>query len=489
MNKVVKNLTKDSIVYGAGSVLQRGLSFLLLPLFTNYLDTSEYGIVVLTIAISNLLAIFFGMTSKGVIIKKYYDYKNDFQKLKTFISSTFIFTFLFGLIFSIILSTIVGEKIFYSITPNVNFSEYIIPVIWYSYFLTIIQLYQELLRAEQKSKLFVFTQLFTFFISTLLIIYLIIYKKLGVSGQILGSFYAYSIIYFFIMLSVIKKYGLILSKKHIFSGISFSLPIVIHLVAGWAISKIDRILLSRQMGVSEVGIYDLGYKIGMSVYLITSAINFAWAPIFYEEANKKHNDKSIFSKIFNIYLILIGIIVLIISAFSIEIIKFISSDQYVGANKIVLVIAMSYFIQGIYFMLVTPLFYKEKTHKLAIISVFSSIINVILNFLLIGKIGLLGSGISLLISQLFLVVFVHLASQKIYKINYEYRKILLFIVLLLIGLFITTKYTNSNNILQTLIKLIVISIIFLSSFYLKLIKKTDVKEIVLIFFKRKKPHV
>lgn len=482
MNKITKNLTKDSFTYGFSSVLQQGLSFLLIPLYTNYLSAGEYGIVVLTTSISLLLNIFFGMSLRGIVAKRYYDYKNDKNKLDIFLSSMFIFALIFGFALASILSTQIGKSLFDILIPGINFEKYIVLSIWYSYFLSIIQIFQDLLRSQQKVKSFVILQFGTFLSTTALIMYFVIFRNLGALGQILGIFSSSFLTFIIIILVIIKNHGIHFSIKFIKEGLSFGLPLVIHLLSGWAVSRIDRILIGRFEGSDQVGIYDLGYKIGMSIYLITSAINFAWTPIFYE--NAKNSSREIFSKIFNAYFVIISFIVLNISFFSKEIISLISPEQYLQAYKIVPIVSISYFIQGIYYMRVTPIFYKEKTKKLAYSSLFSGVINIILNLILINRIGIYGSAFSLLISQAIQLIVVHLISQKIYKISFEKAKLSVFFVQFILLIFIFSIISFSNQYVEFCLKIIVSLFSFLFSIKIGLIERADLLSIKNMFRKK-----
>ena len=45
MQLSIKNLSIDTLIYGFGNVFTRLITFLLLPLYTNILTPSEYGII------------------------------------------------------------------------------------------------------------------------------------------------------------------------------------------------------------------------------------------------------------------------------------------------------------------------------------------------------------------------------------------------------------------------------------------------------------
>ncbi|MGM0670405.1 MAG: hypothetical protein ACQET1_11855, partial [Gemmatimonadota bacterium] len=51
MPSLLQRFSRGSLTYGVGSVLERGIAFFLIPIYTNALTPSEYGIVGVVLAI------------------------------------------------------------------------------------------------------------------------------------------------------------------------------------------------------------------------------------------------------------------------------------------------------------------------------------------------------------------------------------------------------------------------------------------------------
>ena len=62
MKKWIKQLGKDSLIYGIGGVAARGLGFFLLPIYTRIFSTADYGLIEL-ITVVCMLA--FAVTAGG----------------------------------------------------------------------------------------------------------------------------------------------------------------------------------------------------------------------------------------------------------------------------------------------------------------------------------------------------------------------------------------------------------------------------------------
>jgi len=56
MNKTLKNVAWDSIIYGLGNASSKVLAFLLIPIYTRYLTTEDYGVLSSVLILYPLLA-------------------------------------------------------------------------------------------------------------------------------------------------------------------------------------------------------------------------------------------------------------------------------------------------------------------------------------------------------------------------------------------------------------------------------------------------
>src|SRR4030042_2777891 len=96
----IKELTKDTAVYGISTILGRFLNFLLVPFYTNVFIPEEYGIVSNIYAYVALIAIFYlyGMDSAFMKYAAADENKNEKNTFSTPFLSVLISAFIFSLI-------------------------------------------------------------------------------------------------------------------------------------------------------------------------------------------------------------------------------------------------------------------------------------------------------------------------------------------------------------------------------------------------------
>lgn len=470
MKKTLKRLSSGTFVYGFGSILQSSLAFFLLPLYTRFLSAEEFGMLSVLSSIGSFCAEIFLMGLGASVTRYYFKYKNNEEELENFLSSVFNFLIFSNLFFTVSIF-LLGEWFFKILTPDINFRPYILITIWQTALFIFFTFYLQLLRAKEEARKFIFLKISKFLISTFLIIFFIAFLKWGVLGNVYGQFFA-SLIFFIVIILINIKQGNF--KQHfnfnyVKKALIYGLPLIPHALAGWAVSHSDRLILSGITNVTQTGIYDLGYKIAMGIALVTSAINYAWSPIFFDTADNEPDAKKIFSDIFNVYIFGLCTLSLGLTYFSRDLIHFIGTSEYYSAYKIVPFIVLGYVFQGIYFMRVAPIFYKEKTKLLSLITPISAVINISLNFVLINWLGMFGSGIAFMTSFLFNALVVHIVSQKTYHIPYSYKKIAPTFVVFLILIALSPFVNRFNLVTSFILKIFLVGIFINSAFIFKTI--------------------
>jgi len=284
MKSISERLIKGSGIYALGKILPKVMGFILIPLYTRFLTTSDYGIVAVVSVIIDIMIIILSMGLPASVTRYYFDYAKESKEFRDYLGSIFIVLLLMS--FIIILSlTFLGKPIFTNLFSKVPFSPYIKLALWTSFFTTMGIIPLNLYRAKERSLLYISLTLSHFLITTGFIIYFVVVLREGALGKIKGVFYASLIFFIIYLILTIQKANITLSKSKLLSAFSFGLPLVPHALSALILSSADRILLERLSTLSQVGLYNIGYQIGQAFTLIMSSIEYAWVPIYYSEKN------------------------------------------------------------------------------------------------------------------------------------------------------------------------------------------------------------
>lgn len=142
-----------------------------------------------------------------------------------------------------------------------------------------------------------------------------------------------------------------INKEISVAAFKYSLPLIPHSVSGYLSVMLDRILLNKLIGIQQVGLYGVANQFGNILNLFTSSINQAFTPWLYqklEKENESSNYKSIY-KFAEISNVLCCFVALVITFFSPEFIRLMTTDEFYSSWQPIVFITFGYVLNGLYF--------------------------------------------------------------------------------------------------------------------------------------------
>ncbi|WKZ70517.1 MAG: oligosaccharide flippase family protein [Melioribacteraceae bacterium] len=439
MIEKIKELTKDTAIYGISTIVGRFFGFLLVPFYTNIFSTYEFGVfsnVYAYIAFFNIVYIY-GMDAaflKYSSVAESNEKKNVFSTPYIFVTGTTILFSLIILLSKSGLSSAIKIPSDYSYLLN-----YVILILLFD---TLALVPFANLRLQRKAKKFAIIKTLNILINLGLNIYLILFLDFDIEAIFISNAAA-SLFSFLALLPEIFKYFIPkIDKELLKKMLKFGIPYLPASVAATIVQVIDRPIIVMIVGESALGIYQANYKLGIFMMLFVSMFQYAWQPFFLNNA-KDANAKALFSKILTIYLFASSLILVILSLFVSDIAKFevlpgrsIIGQEYLSGLYIVPVILLAYVFHGLYVNFQAGIYIEEKTKYFPLVTGIGAGINILANILLIPIIGIMGAAFATLASYFIMAVGLFITAQKFYRIKYEYLKIATIFVLLIASGFV-----------------------------------------------------
>lgn len=484
----VKELFSYTAIYGIGLFLNKAVSFLLIPLYTNFFTPGELGMfnLVQSVWLFIILIYVYGMETS--FIKFFIDSKENKEKAEVY-STTLILIFSTSVIFSIIIYFSSGSIANLIEFDNPSKGIFLIQVLSFLLFFdTLFRFPLLLLRAELKAKTYLYLTTLSLILNIAFNIIFIVVLKYNIEA----IFYSYIISVFVTFLFglyftrgyLILKVSFQKALKLIFFGNKF-IYIGLFLVV---IDLSDRFFLKYFWGEDIVGIYSVNYKLASVMSLIIAAFKFSWTPYFLNILDNPDN-KKIISDIFT-YFVFAGLFLFLLFTFFTAPIAKISfwgysilEDRFQIGLVIIPVILLSYFFSGLFANLNVAPFFSNKTIYLLMVTAIGFIINVTLNFLLIPKFQMMGAALATLITYSVMFIIIYFISQKIYCIDYNWNKIFKISSLALITFVISYIVKNFFIHSPTLLILLYLLLLSLFLFSINFFKILDLKKIKILFSK------
>ncbi len=432
----LKELSKDTAIYGVSTMVGRFLTFLLVPFYTHVFSDYDYGIVsnlYIFIAIFNVIFIY-GMDAAYL---KFAAVPLDGEEKDNF-STPFISVFGAGIILALLIISL-RKIIFFTfdLPPDHLKLIYLVVPILFVDAISVIPFIK--LRLERQAKKFALFKLLNIIVNVCLNLYLILKLKWGIEAVFISNIAASVVSFLFLLPIVLKNLKIKIRLDLLKKLLKFGIPYLPAGLASMFIQGIDRPILGHLTNLGTVGIYNANYKLGIFMMLFVSMFQYAWQPFFLQNAEEK-NAKELFSKVLTYFTIAASFILVIVSLFINDIVKvnifgytIIGKNFWSGLN-IVPVVLFGYLFNGLYVIFTAGIFIKEKSIYVPFITGLGAIVNIGVNFALIPSLGMMGAAIATLAAYFAMAVSLYLITQKIYKIEYEYKKMLkIFSFILLIG--------------------------------------------------------
>ncbi|NJN40018.1 MAG: oligosaccharide flippase family protein [Gammaproteobacteria bacterium] len=192
----------------------------------------------------------------------------------------------------------------------------------------------------------------------------------------------------------------------------------------------NQFMLKELRGLGELGVYVVGYNLGLVMSLIVAGFTTAWTPFFLSFSRDPAAGFERLSRAMTYYVIAVGALTLLFFAWSRPLVQLLASNPYQGAHIVVGYSAAAYFLVGVFSLLLPPLYYARHVWAVTLIQGFGAVATVCLQFILISEFGVLGAGIGLaggfLIVCVALFAWTRIQHATYVRIPYDWPRILAF---------------------------------------------------------------
>ena len=252
----------------------------------------------------------------------------------------------------------------------------------------------------------------------------------------------------------------------------YALPLLVAGFAGMINETMDRIFLKylvpgKAEALTQLGIYGACYKVSILMTLFIQTFRYAAEPFFFSHA-EKDDAKKTYSIVMNYFVITCSVIFLGVMLYM-NFVKYFIGAEYRSGLRVVPILLMANLCLGIFYNL--AIWYKltSKTLWGAYLALIGAGITLLLNFILIPRMGYMGAAWATLACYASMMVISYLAGQKFYRVEYDLRKFFIYIISALVIYFLSLKIQSTYQmeslwvtVINTMLLLIFGAIIYLT---------------------------
>lgn len=410
MNRYRK-LFSNSIVFAIGNLGSKMITFFMVPLYTRYLTTAQYGQADVLTTMVSLLTPVLTLSIIDAVFRFALDKASDNTAVLT---NGFVISLLSFVIFIP----------FSYITNNYHYITYLFIL---TYITAIQSMLQQFARGIGKSVVYAATGILMTITTVVSNIVFIVFLKRGLPGY-LASLVIAQIIGILFLIIILQLWNYIDLKKvnrHLMTQmLIYSIPLIPNVVSWWLSNSANKIIISIMLGVSANGIYAVANKIPSLISVFYTIFTQAWQISAVEEFDKK--DSSIFfSEVFaaTLKILFIGVSFLVIAAK--PMVLLLSTPDYYEAWKIVPWLSLAVLYSSASSFLGTVYTSSMRTGALFTTTIFGAVINIIGNMVFIPLFGVIGAGIGAALSFLLVTLIRLESSKKFISISVDWKNFLL----------------------------------------------------------------
>lgn len=427
-----KEYIKNTMILFVGKFVTQFMTFILMPLYTYYLTTSDYGLIDVIQTYISLLIPIITLRFDSAVFRFLIDERENEEGQINIISNVLILMFIQMILFIIIfifINNLVGIN--YGLLILIN-----VPAIMLSNILL------QVVRGFGRTKDYSIACIITGIITLLVNIVLIIVFNWNAGSILIGSTIANVAcsLYIFIRLKV-HKYIKISSfnMDTLKELIRFSVPMIPNSLSWWIVNVSDRTIISFALGLATNGIYTVSCKFSNLLNSIFTIFNMSWQEAAAVHINDEDRDEFFSSMINEILVFFISLSLIILSCIPIAFNLLIGQNYDKSYNYIPILLFANIF--NVFLNLVGAIYLaKKETKKLANTTIISAVINIVINILFVKKFGLYATSFSTLIAYLGTLIYRIQDVKKYVKFKLNLKRFLMSMILF--ALVSTSYYVN-----------------------------------------------
>lgn len=423
---LLRRLFSESAVYGLGGMANQVVAIILVPIYARVLGPSGVGIASVINSTLSLSLMVASLALPQAFFRWYLKEARDDGERAHVLATTLTIRLVASLlaVAAVSVAVIPLTGALYGDDTYLPVFLVIGPILLFDSLVVFPLLY---LRAQRRPRPYAAISFTRALVGSSLIVALVVAVGLGVMGVVVGSALAATVSAAagFALLWRWGRLRLAWDPNLTRRMLAFSLPLVPAGLAGWTLNLSDRYILQAFTDADVVGVYALGYTVGLVINaLAVQPFALAWGAAYWELARRPDASQA-FGRVM---LAFVGVAVLValgLSALGTDAIRLLVGPEFELSRYVVPFSAFGYLLWGVYTIGSAGLNIEGQTRWVPAVLVPVAMVSVALNLVLIPLIGFMGAAISTIVSYALLAVVSTAISQRYFPVHWPVLRLAL----------------------------------------------------------------
>jgi O-antigen/teichoic acid export membrane protein len=401
---------RATAAYTVGNALQRGLSFLLLPLFTRAVTPSQYGQLSVAFSITGVASVLMSFGFELAVYRTFFKLSDDQLALRRYIHSAWVFLIVVPAIIAIVV-TLVSIPLLtgsHLVTPLIMFLALAAAAINVG----ATRVPFVVLRAGQRLRDFMVVSVSSAVVASLAAALAVLVLHAGVIGWLTAVVIANLFEMGIAMWVVPFRWREGFDRTQVVETLRLGVPLVPHYAAQWSLQLADRLLLATLVTSSALGVYALGSNIAVPIMVLVSSVGQALMPT-YARAGVERDGLRELSSTIALQVGIVGAVTVVGALLTPPVIHLLTPIEYSGAADIAPWIVLGYGFLGLYSIPVAlATLTVGKSKRIWMITVVSAFTNLGLIWWLVPNYGIESAAVASAVGYAVLFVGVSVYAHR-----------------------------------------------------------------------------
>jgi O-antigen/teichoic acid export membrane protein len=415
----LKRLVTAGAAYQLGEIVAKAAAIVLLPVYTRHLTRADYGTVDLIVTLVILVSF---VVRLGLVeaFLRYYFVDTDPARRDAIARSTtgavlWTTTVVAGT------GAILAGPLSELVLGYRDVTVWLLAMLGlWAY--TNMEMAQALLRADERTTLYLRTSLINVALTITLSVSLVVGRDAGARGLIAGNFVATTVVLLVLWWILRERLGLRPDRDVLSPLLRFGLPTVPAEVSVFALNLVDRGYLYRVQSQGKAGLYSLAVKLAAVVIFATRAFQYAWPPLAYSVEDDNEAAR-LYAVVATYYVLVTGTIVAAVTLLGRWALRLLATDEFFKAHEALPWVALGWGLYGLFLVLIVVAGRAQVTTRNFPAAIAGLAVNVVLLVTLVPALGIAGAGIALCGAYLAMLALMHMFTRRLFPVAFEWARL------------------------------------------------------------------
>jgi O-antigen/teichoic acid export membrane protein len=413
----LRRLATTGAAYTAASIVSKLIAVALLPLYTRYLTTADYGAAEVMFAAVVSASIVVRLGTIEALLRFYYKDGEDPRRVVATSFAALFWVSTAAALIALPFADQISEALLRESAPDL--ARISIGGLWV---LTMFEFLLTLFRLEERARAYFVTTMLSVMTAIGLTVVLVVGRGEGARGLLLGSYASGAAFVVGLIWVQRRRLSLWVDRALLRRLMRFGTPTMPAELSLYLLNFVDRIVIVRYAGLAEAGLYSLAVKFAQGVNVLVRGFQLAWPPLAYSIRDDGEARRA-YAAVVTWFVAVCAFVVAGMWLFSRWIVRALAAPEFFASYEAIGLIATGVTLYALYMVLLVILGRTGRTELNFPATIAALVVNVALNVALVPPLGIVGAGLALVASYLVVVGLMYVFTQRLFPVPYEWGRL------------------------------------------------------------------